>query len=176
MRKMVPAILGVVAVLVIASVYLVPAIQWDGSAVRQVKVIVQTGGGTPILGSEVTFRDRDYDWWVAWMARSNAVDRLTEEEMRNCLMQGLRYSSGSTDAEGSFTFSGVFPAGGTRFLFWDNGRFRPEGAILIQAEGYRTVDRSLSELVGQSSVSLREYRQKPLVVRCVLERAVPRAE
>ncbi|MHC4118409.1 MAG: hypothetical protein ACYSWO_12985 [Planctomycetota bacterium] len=177
MRKITIGIISVVAVVAVAFLVFAGAIagamQWDGWTSRQITVIVQASDGSPIPGALITFRDRWYDLYS-----SIPLTPLTEEERQNWQeeqqnWQSQHSASGPTETDGSFTFRGMFSAGGTRTLFWDNGRFILSGFISVQAEGYQTVESDLSSLVGQSSISVRRHRRKPIIVRCSLKKKEP---
>ncbi len=164
MRKITLVIVSVVAVVTVTLLVFVGAvvgtIEWDGWAYRQITVIAQASDGSPIPGALITFRDRWYD------LHPYALAQLTEEERQN--WQSEHSASGTTETDGSFTFRGMFSAGGKRTMLWDNGRIWLSGFISIQAEGYHTLESGLSYLVGRSSISVRRYRRKPIVVRCSL--------
>ncbi|MDD5679440.1 MAG: hypothetical protein PHW60_15840 [Kiritimatiellae bacterium] len=153
-----------VAALAVAAFIVAPAIQWDGAVFRQVNVIVQTGDGSPVSGAKVTFRDREYDWM---MKETNAVAHMTPAELKK--WQSEHYASGIADANGSFAFRAVFPAGGTRVLFWDNGRFTLRGTVIVEADGHKTIERPLWEYAGQKSLPVQSHRRKPIVIQCKLE-------
>lgn len=163
MRKI---IIGI-AVLAVAVLILASPLPWDGTAIRQVKVIVQTGNGSPVSGAEVTFRDREYD---RVMKEPNAIAHMSESEMLK--WQSLHYVSGSTESDGTFTFRADFPAGGTWNPLWRTGRFTVGGTISIRAEGYQSVETPLAELVGERKMSIRKHKKKPIVVRCSLEKEI----
>lgn len=173
-RKITIGIVSVVAVitfvLLVLAGAIAPVMEWDGGASRKIKVIVQASDGTPISGAVVTFKDHWYDY-----LSSIPLASLTEKERQDWQedqqnWQSEHSASGATGADGNFTFRGLFSAGGKRTLFWDYGRFWLAGTISIQAEGYQTLDSPLSELVEQSSISVRKYRRKPIIVRCYLKK------
>ncbi|MDC3335385.1 hypothetical protein OAV71_02655 [Opitutales bacterium] len=128
-------------------------------------MIVQTGDGTPVSVAEVTFRDREYDWV---MGETNAIAHMDKSGMQEWKDQ--HYASGPAESDGSFTFRAIFPAGGTRTMFWDTGRFRVGGTVSIRAEGYQSVETPLADLVGEQSISTRKHKKEPIIVRCSLEK------
>jgi len=169
MLKITIGIVSVVAVLVVLQAF-TPLIQWDGFASRQIIVIAQASDGSPIPGALITFRDHWYDFLP-----SIPLAPLTEEERKNWQEEQQNWRSqhsvsGHTEADGSFTFKGRFPAGGKRILFWDHGRFRLAGIISIQAEGYQTLESPLSKLVRQNRIPVWKHRRKPITVLCSLKK------
>lgn len=173
MLKITIGIVIVVAVVAVVFMAFAGTIQWDGAASRQITVIVQASDGSPIPGALITFRDH----WYGFLT-SIPLDSLTEEEQQNWQeehqnWQNKHSASGAAGVDGSFTFRGLFPAGGTRTLFWDNGRFRLAGIISIQAEGYQTIESPLSKLVRRNSMPVWKHRWKSIIVRCSLKKKEP---
>lgn len=164
MRKITSVIISIVAVVAFALLVFVGSvvriIEWDGWVNRRITVIAQASDGSPIPGALITFRDRWHDLHPYTLAQ------LTEEERQN--WQSEHSASGTTEADGSFTFRGRFSAGGKRNLLWDGGRFLLSGFVSVQAEGYQRLESSLSYLAGLDSISVRSYRRKPIIVRCSL--------
>lgn len=165
MRREIIGIIILAVVLAGAVSVLAPNIHWDGAVFRQVHVVVQRYDGSPVSGARVTFRDNEYD---RVMKKTNAVAHMTQAELQK--RQSEHYASGMADANGSFAFRAAFPAGGTRVLFWDNGRFALRGTVIVEADGHKTIERPLWQLAGKKSVSVRRYRRKPIVIQCKLER------
>lgn len=164
MRRVIIGFIVFVTILAVAVFIMAPVIQWDGAVFRQVNVIVQTGDGTPVAGAKITFRDREYDWV---MHETNAVANMTPAELQK--LQGKHYASGIADADGSFAFRALFPAGGTHVLFWDNGRFTLGGTVTVEADGHKEIERPLWELAGQKSLPVRSYRRKPIIAQFNIE-------
>lgn len=165
MKIIIIEIIIAVSLLVIVLFKFSPHFQWDGRAFRQIKVIVQTTDGSAIMGAVITYRDREYDWI---MGNPEAIPYMSEKKMQ--IWRSQHFASGNTERDGSFMFKVLFPAGGTRILFWNNDQFTIRGTISVQAEGYHTLERSLSELVGQENISLRKYRRESIIIRCNLEK------
>ena len=159
MRKIIAILLVGIALFYL----LMPWLKWDGRAVRDVKISVKTANQTPVPGARVVFRDR-YD-----LIRRDGDDyaQMTSEERQEWMAPHRQ--SGVTDAEGCFVFRAVFPAGGLDFLFWDTGRYALHGTVSVEADGYQSLERSFSELVGRKTLSIRSHRKNPIAVECTLE-------
>ena len=159
MRKIIAILLVGIALIEL----LTPRVKWDGFEHRDVKISVMTASQTPVPGARVVFRDR-YD-----LIRRDGDDyaQMTSEERQEWM--DVHCPSGVTDAEGAFVFRALFPASGSKFLFWYTGGFGLRGTVTVDADGYQTLERPLRELAGRSGMSIRSHRKKPIAVECTLE-------
>ena len=142
---------------------LTPRVKWDGFEHRDVKISVMTASQTPVPGARVVFRDR-YD-----LIRRDGDDYVQMTSAERQEWMDVHCPSGVTDAEGVFVFRALFPASGSKFLFWYTGGFGLRGTVTVDADGYQTLERPLRELAGRSGMSIRSHRKKPIAVECTLE-------
>ena len=142
---------------------LTPRVKWDGFEHRDVKILVRSANQTPVPGARVVFRDR-YDFF-----RRHGDDYVQMTSAERQEWMDVHCPSGVTDAEGVFVFRAVFPASGSTLLFWCTGGFGLHGTVSVEADGYQSLERSFSELVGRKTLSIRSHRKNPIAVECTLE-------
>ena len=158
MRKIIAILLVGIALFYL----LMPWMKWDGRTTRDVKISVKTANQTPVPGARVVFLDR----YGSIMQKIDYAQMTPAEKQE---WMAPHRQSGVTDAEGCFVFRAVFPAGGLDFLFWDTGRYALHGTVSVEADGYQSLERSFSELVGRKTLSIRSHRKNPIAVECTLE-------
>lgn len=159
MRKIIAILLVGIALCCL----LMPRVKWDGFEYRDVKILVRSANQTPVPGARVVFRDR---YGLIWRHGDDDA-QMTPAERQEWM--NVHCPSGVTDAEGVFGFRAVFPAGGSKFLIWHTGKFGLTGTVTVEADGYQTLERSFSELVGRKTLSIRSHRKNPIAVACTLE-------
>ena len=134
---------------------LTPRVKWDGFEHRDVKISVMTASQTPVPGARVVFRDR-YD-----LIRRDGDDyaQMTSEERQEWM--DVHCPSGVTDAEGAFVFRALFPASGSKFLFWYTGGFGLRGRSRSTPMGTRRSNGHYASLQDEAACRFAAIARSP---------------
>jgi hypothetical protein len=124
MKKLATTGVIVVAVLVLASLFL-PTLAWSGGANVQFRFhVVESSGGCAIRDAKIRVI-RDFQ--LQYLSTFPAV---------------------TTDATGAATIPVMCGAGGSQGLFRKTGRFVISHELLVEADGYRPLATGLANVVG----------------------------
>lgn len=154
------------------AVMMMPAIDWIGSAQKNIAVTVSSRAAhQPIAGAQ-----------VAWLSNENE-DVPINKQGKNDIPEDDMYSMyrtapralAKTDASGKCVVSGQFGAGSgpPSWRFWSRGVFVAGGYLDVQASGFKTIRVPLRSLLKR--VCHPVEKKSPLVITIYLEKALPAA-